>query len=172
MCRPRETTVFQRACTCFFSRKYWRGGRAPLGTPPTKKVRCVKQRTFWWGAQWDLNPRSPDPQSGALTDYAMGTTSMRPKGLEPPAHCLEGSCSIHLSYGRTLLSHWVPLWRQSCVGTRCEKYNTIRNPVCQEQFEKSFGFLCGAVTAATCRQSRRQTRGQARRPHPGYGARR
>ena len=27
---------------------------------------------------------------------------MRPKGLEPPAHCLEGSCSIHLSYGRTL----------------------------------------------------------------------
>ena len=58
---------------------------------------------------------------------------MRPKGLEPLAHCLEGSCSIHLSYGRTLLSHWVPLWRQSCVGTRCEKYNTIRNPVCQEQ---------------------------------------
>ena len=136
-----------------------------------KKVRCFEQRTFWWGAQWDSNPRSPDPQSGALTDYAMGTTSMRPKGLEPPAHCLEGSCSIHLSYGRTLLSHWVPLWRQSCVGTRCEKYNTIRNPVCQEQFEKSFGFLCGAVTAATCRQSRRQTRGRARRPHPGYGAR-
>ena len=25
---------------------------------------------------------------------------MRPKGLEPPAHCLEGSCSIRLSYGR------------------------------------------------------------------------
>ena len=35
---------------------------------------------------------------------------MRPKGLEPPAHCLEGSCSIHLSYGRTLLSHWVLIW--------------------------------------------------------------
>ena len=184
MCRPRETTVFQRVCTCFFSRKYWRGGRAPLGTPPNKKnppmqsistafvlvdiptnwdprasqshtmaltaslraaalfeshwvphqikkVRCFEQRTFWWGAQWDSNPRSPDPQSGALTDYAMGTTSMRPKGLEPPAHCLEGSCSIHLSYGRTLLSHWVPLWRQLCVGTRCEKYNTIWSPFCQ-----------------------------------------
>ena len=26
----------------------------------------------------------------------------RPEGLEPPAHCLEGSCSIHLSYGRVL----------------------------------------------------------------------
>ena len=144
----------------------------PLDTPPKKIRRCKATADFWWGAQWDSNPRSPDPQSGALTDYAMGTTSMRPKGLEPPAHCLEGSCSIHLSYGRTLLSHWVPLWRQSCVGTRCEKYNTIRNPVCQEKIEKSFGFLCGAVTAATCRQSRRQTRGQARRPHPGYGARR
>ena len=146
---------------------------SPTGHPTKEKIRrCKATADFWWGAQWDSNPRSPDPQSGALTDYAMGTTSMRPKGLEPPAHCLEGSCSIHLSYGRTLLSHWVPLWRQSCVGTRCEKYNTIRNPVCQEQFEKSFGFLCGAVTAATYRQSRRQTRGQARRPHPGYGARR
>ena len=39
-----------------------------------EKVRCFEQRTFWWGAQWDSNPRSPDPQSGALTDYAMGTT--------------------------------------------------------------------------------------------------
>ena len=28
---------------------------------------------------------------------------MRPKGLEPPAHCLEGSCSIQLSYGRRFL---------------------------------------------------------------------
>ena len=24
----------------------------------------------------------------------------RLEGLEPPAHCLEGSCSIHLSYRR------------------------------------------------------------------------
>ena len=29
---------------------------------------------------------------------------MRPKGLEPLAHCLEGSCSIHLSYGRAWVS--------------------------------------------------------------------
>ena len=34
----------------------------------------------------------------------------RLKGLEPLTHCLEGSCSIHLSYGRTLLSHWVLIW--------------------------------------------------------------
>ena len=38
---------------------------------------------------------------------------MRPKGLEPLAHCLEGSCSIHLSYGRTW---FVP------IGACCEGY--------------------------------------------------
>ena len=95
-----------------------------------------------------------------------------PEGTRTPGPLLRRQ----LLYPPELRAHvvipWVPLWRQLCVGTRCEKYNTIRNPVCQEQFEKSFGFLCGAVTAATCRQSRRQTRGQARRPHPGYGARR
>ena len=76
-----------------------------LGTPPNKKIRRCK----------------------ASADFLVGC----PVGLEPPAHCLEGSCSIHLSYGRTLLSHWVPLWRQLCVGTRCEKYNTIWPPFCQ-----------------------------------------
>ena len=106
-----------------------------------KSTVAMQQRIFWWGAQWDSNPRSPDPQSGALTDYAMGTTSMRPKGLEPPAHCLEGSCSIHLSYGRTLLSQWVPLWRQFCVGTGCERNNTIPIAFCQGKSEKSFNFF-------------------------------
>lgn len=34
-----------------------------------------------------------------------GTEQMvRLKGLEPPAHCLEGSCSIQLSYSRILWS--------------------------------------------------------------------
>ena len=60
---------------------------------------------------------------------------MRPKGLEPLAHCLEGSCSIHLSYGRTLLSHGVLIWRQCAFGTRCEKYNTIRIGFCQAEFQ-------------------------------------
>ena len=37
----------------------------------------------------------PDSQSGT------GRKAMaRLKGLEPLTHCLEGSCSIHLSYGR------------------------------------------------------------------------
>ena len=146
-----------------------------------KKVRCFEQRTFWWGAQWDSNPRSPDPQSGALTDYAMGTTSMRPKGLEPPAHCLEGSCSIHLSYGRTLLSHWVPLWRQHCVGTGCERNNTIPIAFCQGKSEKSFNFFAlrakmtvpacrNGLTAATFRHSPAQSPVQSRTPRPAHDA--
>ena len=101
---------------------------------------------------------------------------MRPKGLEPPAHCLEGSCSIHLSYGRTLLSHWVPLWRQSCVGTRCEKYNTIQAPFCQAKNAKIF-FLFSkpakhCFTAATCPQSPKQSQARLRPRHRGYDARR
>ena len=148
-----------------------------------EKVRCFEQRTFsfWWGAQWDSNPRSPDPQSGALTDYAMGTTSMRPKGLEPPAHCLEGSCSIHLSYGRTLLSQWVPLWRQLCVGTGCERNNTIPIAFCQGKSEKSFNFFAlrakmtvpacrNGLTAATFRHSPAQSPVQSRTPRPAHDA--
>ena len=38
--------------------------------------------------------------------------TVRPKGLEPPAHCLEGSCSLQLSYGRIMvLARWGMLRR-------------------------------------------------------------
>ncbi len=33
---------------------------------------------------------------------------VRLKGLEPPARCLEGSCSIHLSYRRILCPFGAP----------------------------------------------------------------
>ena len=49
---------------------------------------------------------------------------MRPKGLEPLAHCLEGSCSIHLSYGRARVS-------SCCLGTCCENYNITWGALCQ-----------------------------------------
>ena len=55
---------------------------------------------FKWGGRWDSNPRQPEPQSGALPTELHPPYLVRPKGLEPLAHCLEGSCSIHLSYGR------------------------------------------------------------------------
>ena len=106
---------------------------------------------------------------------------MRPKGLEPPAHCLEGSCSIHLSYGRTLLSQWVPLWRQRCVGTGCEKNNTIPIAFCQGKSEKSFNFFAlrakmavpacrNGLTAATFRHSPAQSPVQSRIPRPAHDA--
>jgi hypothetical protein len=37
----------------------------------------------------------------------------RPEGLEPPTRCLEGSCSIHLSYGRARKSVYSGLSRAS-----------------------------------------------------------
>ena len=106
---------------------------------------------------------------------------MRPKGLEPPAHCLEGSCSIHLSYGRTLLSQWVPLWQQFCVGTGCERNNTIPIAFCQGKSEKSFNFFAlrakmavpacrNGLTAATFRHSPAQSPVQSRTPRPAHDA--
>ena len=105
----------------------------------------------------------------------------RQKGLEPLAHCLEGSCSIHLSYGRTLLSQWVPLWRQFCVGTGCERNNTIPIAFCQGKSEKSFNFFAlrakmtvpacrNGLTAATFRHSPAQSPVQSRTPRPAHDA--
>ncbi len=34
-------------------------------------------------------------------NYIHHINMARPEGLEPPTYCLEGSCSILLSYGRT-----------------------------------------------------------------------
>ena len=139
--------------------------------PPLQK----QQRIFWWGAQWDSNPRSPDPQSGALTDYAMGTISMRPKGLEPPAHCLEGSCSIHLSYGRTLLSHWVPVWRQCVSAHAARSIIPYSGDPVKNKFENSRFFFFRVsqgreLTTATCPRPPARSPGQRQRERPAPSA--
>ena len=139
--------------------------------PPLQK----QQRIFWWGAQWDSNPRSPDPQSGALTDYAMGTISMRPKGLEPPAHCLEGSCSIHLSYGRTLLSHWVPVWRQCVSAHAARSIIPYSGDPVKNKFENSRFFFFRVsqsreLTTATCLRPPARSPGQRQRERPAPSA--
>ena len=62
-----------------------------------------------WGGIWGSNPRHPEPQSGALPTELIPPNLPSPKalarqeGLEPPAYCLEGSCSIRLSYWRIYL---------------------------------------------------------------------
>ena len=156
------------------------GLQPPPCSSPTglkeKIRRCKKQqRIFWWGAQWDSNPRSPDPQSGALTDYAMGTTSMRPKGLEPPAHCLEGSCSIHLSYGRTLLSHWVPVWRQCVSAHAARSIIPYSGDPVKNKFENSRFFFFRVsqgreLTTATGPRPPAQSPGQRQRERPAPSA--
>ena len=85
------------------------GVKAPglnrLATPHRPRQRQAGRRKKW-GERWDLNPRFPGPQPGALTaelrppQKPTGRKMARPKGFEPLTHGLEGRCSIRLSYGR------------------------------------------------------------------------
>ena len=131
--------------------------RAPLGTPPNKKIRRCK----------------------ASADFLVGC----PVGLEPTVSrstIWRPLLRRQLLYPPELRAHvvipWVPLWRQLCVGTRCEKYNTIQVPFCQAKNAKIF-FLFSkpakhCFTAATCLQSPKQSQARLRPRHRGYGARR
>ena len=70
-------------------------GSGIAAIPKSKKIK--------WGGRWDSNPRPSEPQSDALTSCATPTTSLaRLKRFELLTHCLEGSCSIQLSYRRKM----------------------------------------------------------------------
>ena len=94
--------------------------KRPCGTGPTRSlVGCLERfelsasrATIWRANQ--LRHRHHE---------------MRPKGLEPLAHCLEGSCSIHLSYGRTW---FFP------TGARYERYYNPNIPTSQYLFSNFF----------------------------------
>ena len=125
---------------------------------------------FKWGGRWDSNPRQPEPQSGALPTELHPPYLVRPKGLEPLAHCLEGSCSIHLSYGRECigagdenrtripsLEGWCP---DHCAtpasalrGNRQLRYITMDKPICQAETRNFFLRL-------SCATSQRQPGGE------------
>ena len=84
---------------------------------------------------------------------------VRQEGFEPPAYCLEGSCSIQLSYWRELngagdgnrtripsLEGWCP---SHCATPACALrknrqlcYNSISVPFCQRFFRIFCTFLC------------------------------
>ena len=53
------------------------------------------------GGRWDSNPRSPVPQTGALTNYANPTISGAPKGTRTPDLLLRRQ----LLYPAELLAH-------------------------------------------------------------------
>ena len=111
-------------------RRFWLGRRDSNARDDGVKVRCltawrrpsIKGLIFKvptaeitmgtldsiWGGGWDLNPRSSEPQSDALGQlrYIHHTgcyaPMVRQEGLEPPTLCLEGRCSIQLSYWRKI----------------------------------------------------------------------
>ena len=79
---------------------------------------------------------------------------VRLKGLEPPTHCLEGSCSIHLSYRRILervmgIEPTRPAWKAGILPLnytrmgadthKCQlEQDTIFRRFCQGILQKNF----------------------------------
>ena len=115
-------------------------------------------------AQLGTPPNKKIRRCKASADFLVGCPLLRRQLLYPP------ELRAHV------VIPWVPLWRQLCVGTRCEKYNTIQAPFCQAKNAKIF-FLFSkpakhCFTAATCPQSPKQSQARLRPRHRGYGARR
>ena len=146
------------------------------GESPTKeKVRCIAA-DFLVGCPVGLEPTVSRSTIWRVNRLRYGHHINAPEGTRTPGPLLRRQ----LLYPPELRAHvvipWVPLWRQLCVGTRCEKYNTIQAPFCQAKNAKIF-FLFSkpakhCFTAATCLQSPKQSQARLRPRHRGYGARR
>ena len=149
----------------------------PLGIPPNKKIRrCKASADFLVGCPVGLEPTVSRSTIWRVNRLRYGHHIDAPEGTRTPGPLLRRQ----LLYPPELRAHvvipWVPLWRQLCVGTRCEKYNTIQAPFCQAKNAKIF-FLFSkpakhCFTAATCPQSPKQSQARLRPRHRGYGARR
>ena len=149
----------------------------PLGIPPNKKIRrCKASADFLVGCPVGLEPTVSRSTIWRVNRLRYGHHIDAPEGTRTPGPLLRRQ----LLYPPELRAHvvipWVPLWRQLCVGTRCEKYNTIQAPFCQAKNAKVF-FLFSkpakhCFTAATCPQSPKQSQARLRPRHRGYGARR
>ena len=118
----------------------WVKGLEP-STPGTT-IRCSNQLSYTHHISGITREASPQ---AALVEM------VRQKGFEPPAYCLEGSCSIQLSYWRELngagdgnrtripsLEGWCP---SHCATPACALrknrqlcYNSISAPFCQRFF--------------------------------------
>ena len=118
----------------------WVKGLEP-STPGTT-IRCSNQLSYTHHISGITREASPQAALGEM---------VRQKGFEPPAYCLEGSCSIQLSYWRKLngagdgnrtripsLEGWCP---SHCATPACALrknrqlcYNSISVPFCQRFF--------------------------------------
>ena len=110
--------------------------RAQLGTPPNKKIRrCKASADFLVGCPVGLEPTVSRSTIWRVNRLRYGHHINAPEGTRTPGPLLRRQ----LLYPPELRAHvvipWVPLWRQLCVGTRCEKYNTIRIGFCQAEFQ-------------------------------------
>ncbi len=151
--------------------------RAQLGTPPNKKNPPMQSISgFLVGCPVGLEPTVSRSTIWRVNRLRYGHHIDAPEGTRTPGPLLRRQ----LLYPPELRAHvvipWVPLWRQLCVGTRCEKYNTIQAPFCQAKNAKIF-FLFSkpakhCFTAATCPQSPKQSQARLRPRHRGYDARR
>ena len=151
--------------------------RAPLGTPPKNPLMlCIGGFFYLAGCPVGLEPTVSRSTIWRVNRLRYGHHIDAPEGTRTPGPLLRRQ----LLYPPELRAHvvipWVPLWRQLCIGTRCEKYNTIQAPFCQAKNAKIF-FLFSkpakhCFTAATCPQSPKQSQARLRPRHRGYGARR
>ena len=152
----------------------------PCSSPPgrwnIKKQLLHLQQLFLVGCPVGLEPTVSRSTIWRVNRLRYGHHIYAPEGTRTPGPLLRRQ----LLYPPELRAHvvipWVPLWRQLCVGTRCEKYNTIQAPFCQAKNAKIF-FLFSkpakhCFTAATCPQSPKQSQARLRPRHRGYGARR
>ena len=150
---------------------------SPTGHPNNRKrPASICSRVFLVGCPVGLEPTVSRSTIWRVNRLRYGHHINAPEGTRTPGPLLRRQ----LLYPPELRAHvvipWVPLWRQLCVGTRCEKYNTIQAPFCQAKNAKIF-FLFSkpakhCFTAATCPQSPKQSQARLRPRHRGYGARR
>ena len=103
-----------------------------LATAQNEKSGLATSPLFLWGAQRESNPRPPEPQSGALTNCAMGTTAGAPEGTRTPG-------PLHrrqLLYPAELRAHT----SSHLFGTRCMSYYIRSFGICQCFIENIFSF--------------------------------
>ena len=112
-------------------------------TPPNKKIPPMQSISgFLVGCPVGLEPTVSRSTIWRVNRLRYGHHIDAPEGTRTPGPLLRRQ----LLYPPELRAHvvipWVPLWRQLCVGTRCEKYNTIHGPILSRQkMQKSFSFF-------------------------------
>ena len=76
----------------------WVMGFEPTNTGTT--IRCLRPLGDTHHIQLTKRNSTPNTTLNRSSPVGAGAKMARQEGLEPPAYCLEGSCSIQLSYWR------------------------------------------------------------------------